>query len=539
MRLHFRSINWKVSGICIIGFLNCTFAQISVPASSGRIEGTVCEIDGCNPIKGARVRIEIPNSGGMTRTAITDNAGGFQITQLPTGRYVLEVEADDFVPVAALPIVSIAEGGRANDVRVFMHRLGSISGRALDGNGKPLPFAQVETTSFPSVITNKATADVQGEFRISKLDSGEYTLRIAPPLDNPGMRDYLPTFYPATTNPENAERISIGLGTHVNGLEIKLSTRGFKISGRFVDSFGKPVRALARLVPRTRSTSLAAPASNAQTMNEEFEIRGVPPGSYFLYAVTDLQSERVQRFNSRVSPQWVRIPIEVERQDLDGITVPIRSTGSIRGRVRFSPDATDQTSVDFTQLTLRLQPADVMPPLVQWSPAADVSSDGDFEFAHLSELQCFFSPYAFNGEWFIAQLTLEGRDVFASGFSTAPGEDRVLDVVISNAGGRLMGFLKSAQDKPAPDSRVVLLPTQSLRANPAFRRIALSDDTGEFHIEGIAPGAYIAIAFPPEDQSAPLFLENVQWVEKYERYAERVEIAAHMESRLDLITVAP
>jgi hypothetical protein len=176
-------------------------------------------------------------------------------------------------------------------------------------------------------------------------------------------------------------------------------------------------------------------------------------------------------------------------------------------------------------------------PLITIADGGRADDNGEFEYAHISELKCFFRLSS--DEWFISQLILEGRDVTSSGFSAAPGEDRPLEVVISNAGGTLCGFLKDGQDKPLPGARVVLLPDGSLRANPAFEKIALADDSGEFRIETIAPGEYTAIAFAPEEQSAPIFLGNAQWVERYERYGQHVQIAAHVESRMDFVTITP
>ena len=87
---------------------------------SGTIHGTACDFDGCKPISGARISVEIPNSGGVTRTVITDETGGFTLTQLPAGRYQLEAQADAFNPVALLPLVTLSDGGRADDLRVLM-----------------------------------------------------------------------------------------------------------------------------------------------------------------------------------------------------------------------------------------------------------------------------------------------------------------------------------------------------------------------------------------------------------------------------------
>src|SRR5215469_5324676 len=250
MRPKCTKMNWKIFAICVVGLLNSAFQQSPRPADSGRIQGTVCELDGCSPIKGARVTIEPTNSVGLKRIVTTDDAGGFQFSYLPAGRYVLEADAKDFIAVAALPLIAIGDGGRAEDVKVFMRPFGSISGQAVDENDKPVAFAQVAATSAPPRISATATADDHGKFRVAGLASGEYILRIAAPADAPGMRDYLSVFYPGTTNGAAAERIFIEPGTHIEGIVLKFSSRGVRITGRFVSDSGKPVQALARLVPR-------------------------------------------------------------------------------------------------------------------------------------------------------------------------------------------------------------------------------------------------------------------------------------------------
>jgi hypothetical protein len=534
---NFARMNWKVGCICLVGLLGFGFVQKPVTTESGTIQGKVCELDGCNPIRGARIEIEIPNSGGMTRTAVSDSAGGFVFSQLPGGRYVLEAEASDFVPVAQMPIIAISEGGRAEDIEIYMRPVGSISGRALDQRGNPLPFAEVDATASQSGISKKVNADSRGEFRIPGLGPDEYIIRIVPPKDAPSTRDYVPTFYPETINRDNAERILMRPGLHIDGIEVKLSSRGIKITGRFITETGRPARASAYLVPRTSSISLANAPSVTEPMKEEFEIRAVPPGSYFLYAVSDFQRDDIQRFNSRVSPQWVRIPIEVGDHNIDGVTVSIEPTGSIHGQIRLAPDAADHGGIDFSELSLHLQPAEAMPPSMAWKPVLDISRDGKFEFAHFSELKCFFS--LLSDEWFISQVMFEGRDVTSSGFASAPGEDRVLEVFISNTGGRLTGVLKNTQDRPLPGARVVLLPAQPLSANPSFSKVALADDAGQFRIDAIPPGEYLVIAFPPEDLSSTMSLDNAQWTQRYERYGQLVEISGHVESRIDLVTITP
>ena len=121
---------------------------------SGTIEGIVCQIDGCQPIAGARISLELPNSNEK-RTVTSSETGAFHFSQLLAGRYELQAEAKDFNPAAAMPLVALGNGGRAEDITVYMRALGSISGRAIDENGHPLPMAHVEALALEKDIKSR------------------------------------------------------------------------------------------------------------------------------------------------------------------------------------------------------------------------------------------------------------------------------------------------------------------------------------------------------------------------------------------------
>jgi protocatechuate 3,4-dioxygenase beta subunit len=438
----------------------------------------------------------------------------------------LQVEAAGFRPVAALPIVTIGDGTRAEDLKLLMHALGSISGRAVDLDGKPLPFAHVEAMVYQSANyfelgsfrTISATeTDARGEFRLSDLGSDEYLIRLRPASRLAGDF-YPPTYFPGTADPESAEKIRLAGAAHIDGVELKLSTRGVHVAGRFVTDAGKAVAAMAYLIRRTAAIPVADSNFSSDYMAEHFDIGGVPPGSYWLYAVTDMDTA-----------QWVRIPIEIGDRNLRDMLVPIRPAGSLHVQVRFSDDATNQETAKFSANSFHLSSSERRPP-VNWNPSAEDVSPGQFDYIHFSEMNCFIG--FLSDEWFISKLMLEGHDVTSSGFSSAPGEERLLEVIVSNAGGAITGRITDGDGRPAAGSRVVLLPSAQLRANPAFGKLAVAGDTGQFRIQAIAPGEYIIMAFSAEQQSTPQ--ENY---ERFERFGQHVQISSHAESRVDLVTI--
>jgi Carboxypeptidase regulatory-like domain len=504
--------------------------------ATGRIEGIVCEVDSCAPVKGARVTIEPLGPTGTTQMVRADDSGIFQFSGVPAGRYELQVEAAGFRSVAALPIVTVADGTRAQDVKLFMHGLGSISGRAVDPVGKPLPFAHVEALVYQSAnyfelgsfrTIAAADSDSRGGFSLSNLGSDQYLIRIRTTSRLAGD-PYPPTYFPGTTDPDKAEKIRLGAGANIDGIELKLSTRGVHLAGSFVTEGGKAAPAMAYLVRRTAAVPIVDSNFSSDSMAEQFDIGTVPPGSYWLYAVTDLDTTKKTTSNNNHSPQWVRIPIEIGEQDLSGILVSIQPAGSLHVHVRFSDDSTNRETTTFSANAFNLWSKERPP--VSWNPSAEDIGPNQFDYVHFSEITCFFG--FLSDELFISKLTLEGHDITSMGFSSAPGEERLLEVIVSNAGGAITGRIRDVDGKPVTDSRVVLLASPELRANPAFGKLAVTSDTGEFRMQAIAPGEYTIMAFSAEEQSTSR--ENY---ERFERFGQHVHIAANAELKVDLVTI--
>jgi hypothetical protein len=174
-----------------------------------------------------------------------------------------------------------------------------------------------------------------------------------------------------------------------------------------------------------------------------------------------------------------------------------------------------------------------------WTVAAtQTTTRGEFEFAKLPEAKMFLSNQILGENWFIQSARFEGDDAVTNGFSTSPGQESAMEVVISNAGGTLTGIVKDRQDKPIAAGRVVLVPEAARRANPFLIRTTVAIEKGAFTVETLLPGDYTAIALPDADQFTPAYLRDIQNVEKYEPYGQKVHIGPNEVTRSDL-TVVP
>jgi hypothetical protein len=428
----------------------------------------------------------------------------------------------------------------ASGLEIRMRATGTVSGHALDVNGDPLALAHVEAMEIHHeydirVLTPVASTDTddRGEFRLSGLDASDYYIRILPPPV--GIESYPSTFYPSAISPADASKVTAVPGSEVAGIDVRLPSRGIKVSGKLVIAGNETPRATVSLIPRTSSLNVP-PTFDMHRMSNEFEIDGVPPGSYYLYAVTDFNiAEALPGLGYRASPQWVRVPLEVANKDVQDLKIPIVPTGSIKGRIVIAAGAANSHNLDLSRIPLRAVSSEAtpVPPLL-----ANASQAGEFQYNHLSEMTLFLMDSVVADDWFIAGVRLDGNDVMSSGFSATPGRVHDLEITISNAGGTLTGIVKDSNEKPVPTARLLLLPDPSLRANPSLIRTGLASEKGEFLMQTIPPGHYTVIAFPDEDELTPAYLRDLDAVEKDERFGQQIYINAGQTSRIDLSTVS-
>jgi hypothetical protein len=526
-------------------------ALLLVPATllgqgaPGSIQGIVCEIQTCKPIEGAQVSLVHAGSEAPVRTYRTDASGEFAFFDLEPGTYTVRSRADNFIVRGGVPPLFITNGNRVENIKVELFPLGAISGGVFDENGAPVAGARVEALAIrlnsPFVVLDRmvavphkaVTTDSEGAFRISGLEENDYYVRVIPRENRANGRTYPTTYYPAATDPERAVKLFVAPGNESSGVHVRLIPGGVTVRGRFVSESNAPARAVPLLMPRLPAGLVAPspPAGISDSMastQTSFEIRGVPPGSYFLYGVT------ANRLNE---PQWVRVPIEVGTENLNDLTVVLSTPGTIKGRLKTASDAVNPDQFDFSRLTFSVAFAELTVGLATGA-LARVNPAGEFEFEHLGEANVFLRPMYLDDGWFISGMQFDGEDVMGTTFSSKPGRESTLEVTISNAGGAITGIIKDSQDKPLKTARFVLMPELRLRGNPLLLKTGVANANGDFTIDAVPPGNYTLLAFPDEDRFTPAVLRDRDLLEKLEAFGYPLSIGAGQTIRAD-VTVVP
>src|SRR5678816_4666549 len=167
-------------------------AALFLQTPRGSVTGTVLVAGTSTPVAEAEIAILTPD--GLLETT-TDSNGRFTLPNVPAGQQTVLVRADGFFaepqaanmayPPRAEVNVTVAGAAPVAMPTVSLVRSGTISGKVVDSQGVPLPFARVEAlravagTANPDQLRNLATreTDDRGEYRMFWVPPGEYVVR--------------------------------------------------------------------------------------------------------------------------------------------------------------------------------------------------------------------------------------------------------------------------------------------------------------------------------------------------------------------------
>src|SRR5262245_34795627 len=160
----------------------------ATPPAKGRIAGRVLTADTGRPVARARVFInaaEVPGGRGM----LTNADGTYEFTELPAGRYTVQVSKTGFIslsygqrrPLQAGTPLQLNDEQQLSGIDFSLPRGSVIAGHVMDETGDPMPGINVQVMRYQYAQGNRqllpagnAQTDDQGAFRVWGLNPGEY-----------------------------------------------------------------------------------------------------------------------------------------------------------------------------------------------------------------------------------------------------------------------------------------------------------------------------------------------------------------------------
>ena len=98
-------------------------------------------------------------------------------------------------------------------------------------------------------------------------------------------------------------------------------------------------------------------------------------------------------------------------------------------------------------------------------------------------------------------------------------------------GGRLEGIVTNEKAEPCDGVTVTLIPTGTHRSR-SFYKFDITDASGKFTFQGIAPGTYKLLAWDQVDNNAVMY--DPDFLRPYESAAQTVEILANDKKDVEL-----
>jgi carboxypeptidase family protein len=512
--------------------------QDVAPAPKGRITGRVVASDTGRAIKRARVFINAAELDGG-RGMLTDDAGVFDFTELPAGRYTVSVSKSGFVslsygqrrPLQAGTPLQLGDGQQLRNVDFQLPRGSVVAGRVADEDGEPMAGLVVRAMRYQYIqgerrlmAAGNGQTDDKGQFRIWGLMPGDYYLtavqrgafgrgfggRGGGPGATPGNEsesvNYAPTYYPGVTSVNDAKPVALGLSQELLDINFSMQlVRMSRVSGRVTGPDGSPTTSgQVNLVLESmggRGNQMGASFGARIDWDGAFAINNVPPGRYLLRA----------RGDDTETPQYALIPVTINGgADLNDLGIVLTAGARLSGAVTFPSAATSPP--DPTQFRI------VAPSTDNGSfgpqPNARLDKEGKFTLDGVPAGQHLIRAAGAARGWMLKSVTIGGRDVTDTAIEVRSGESvGNIGIVFTDQVNEINGTVTADQGVPAPEYTVLAFSTDASLWRPQSRQIATArpDQTGQYRIRTLPPGEYYIVTVDPAEQGEwfePTYLED-------------------------------
>jgi protocatechuate 3,4-dioxygenase beta subunit len=522
----------------------------------GTIGGTVVDAVNGQPLKGSEVKLRsVPRESDpvpQSQSTSTDTGGRFIFEGVSPGRYNLFASHDGYVnnnrdgPWTRTKGLSVASGQHIDDLVFRLLPNGTFAGHITNEAGKPLRGVVVQAmkSSYPHgrrelhEVAHAATNDV-GEYQITGLAPGKYYVRAKPPASlkvKPGIdKSYVPLYYPAANDQSHSVALVLRAGEELVGIDMTIPpVHTYHLRGAVINArTSLPSKEAEVTLLSDQGETIFLPGKTSSAAGQaNFDIPGVPPGSYVLVA---------QQPSTPQEPKtmWGWTSIEVKDSNLEHIEVVVGPGVDVSGRIRIegntAPDLTkEDLAKGLTNMTGALEPHEATS-LAHLTPDIDTASvkpDGTFVFREIPQgnyrIDFFPVPAGF-------YLHSGGAvDVLETGVAVGLGHSpAVLELVLSAGAGQIDGTVES-DEQAVPSASVVLVPEGKDRSQPNYYRQALTDQFGRFAMRNIVPGDYTIFAWEQIDRGAYF---DPEFLAQYEGYGKaiHVEDSGHLNLKLELI----
>lgn len=510
------------------------------------IEGVVKNAATGEPLKRVSIvaRPVNPGTDPVSFSSSTDAEGKFKMQEMEPGAYRISAEKPGFVRTeyGSRPGLAVAgttlrleKAQKMKSVDFAMTPQAVLTGRLRDVEGEPVQYAMVSLGKYSYMqgrrqMINTAVAQTNdlGEYRLFGVAPGRYylsatvrnTQQYGLTVDRSGSQQaeegFAPTFYPGTNELSSATRINVAAGTTLQGLDMVLhKTRTFRIRGKIM-GLNTNRGGVIMVYPKDGGDTMTydRPMVPWRPGSGEFEIRGIRPGTYVLFA---------NHMENPESRMFGRIQVEVSERDVNNVVLAMTAAPEMQGTLR---TATPEDPVRLEDISVSLTPRSQM---YFGGGMGRVTEKGTFKLLGVAPDDYSVVVMGLPKGYYLKSARLGDTDVLESGMDLSSGMTAEgLELVISPGAAKISGSVVDVDDKPVRGATVIVRPVKGRAASLfTFLKTASTDQNGNFEIEGVAPGAYQMLSFEAldgfETQDPELFKEHETRAVKLELAENGVE----------------
>jgi hypothetical protein len=563
--------------IQIVSILIAVFLTQPTPQSAS-IEGTVLRGGTTQPIWNAIVELRGSEKSAPSVTT-TAADGKFQFRNLAPGQYRMTVSRSGYLdsayrqrgPNGSGSTLSVTAGQTVKDIRITMIPTGAISGRVHDSNGEPLANVAVQAMKYSYLdgerklsLAKSGYTDDRGEYRLFWLAPGTYYVTAQPSgqsfprgtfvvmgdathgavrvttngamlagshsdMEKLGQAD-APLFYPGTADSRSAAPIDLKPGLDISGIDFSLErVKTHTVRGTVINGLTGTSVTTAGIMLVPREESMVPPQRAMPTSDGGFEIQNVLPGSYFLVATN--------RTNVATAPQRItggRIPVDVSDTDVDRLALVMSPAVVLDGEL--TTEGTMPPSSDNLHPVVTLKNKFQLPGMAGIAQiSGSFKNDRQFTFDDVIEgdyrVQIEYVPKG----TYIKSIRFGGTDALNGTVSIESRSSDRIQIVISSNGGKLDGTVFSKSREPLSNTPVALVPDAAHRERNDLYRSVMTDDSGKFHLEAIAPGEYSLFAW--EDIEQDLW-RDPEFIRRNEALGKRIHVVESGAENIEIIAIS-
>ncbi len=497
--------------ICLLLSSFAAFAQTDKPAN-GSITGRITFKE--QPLPGVLVTLESvrpnPNSQQTPISAKTDTDGRYRLTGIAAGSYSVSPRALAYVisfdgaTYRPGKPVTISDGEALDGFDFALVKGGVMSGTITDHTGRAVIGQRVnlerlneqgKAGAFRSGNYRMFETEDRGAYRLYGLPAGRYKISLGE-----GGKDgsltigraggfYRLTYYPGVTDEAEAKIVELTEGGEITDIDFKVSQpeKTYEAKGRVIDSStGAPLPGLNvahGALPKGQENIGGYGSTNEMTnANGEFVIRGLTPGRYAAFPVTNSFFPGADASKEYFSDPTI---FEVVSNDVEGLEIKAQRGTSVSGTVVIE-GATDPAILKLlTRVTVsaRIEAKSMQSP----SRSAQVNPDGTFRLSGLRPGKARLTTSVSDGSpLMLVRVEREGVPLRDGLELTGTEPISGVKLVMVYGSGAIRGEVKVIGNL-SPDTRLFVWANH---AGQDAGRSTPVDARGRFVLENLAPGEY-------------------------------------------------